>query len=348
MKWLLICLTLPAAGPVAAGLLYYEGFDYPVAEDGLKYHGGFAATPDPASGCDADIAEGSLRYMDARGNALAVSGHHAVVDSHEETNTISNVAPVLRLPTQQPAGNEIWLSLVGRQTAGTTQRFFNVSLRAPDNTLQPHDPNSNMDEIIALGMPSGAADQVWCAWDRTTNGFLWTSAISQSASTELSLVVLRIELNAVDESLERYTLWVNPALGVPPPEDAGFSTVSVDSDFAAWSDLEQLRLAAGYYEGNSSAWTVDEIRIADTWQEALPFLPLDVTAFSAGAAAGQWKINWPAAPGFSDSVEWSPDLVQWFGYPASLRVNGPVPATGEYITPAESPPRRFFRVRREY
>src|SRR4051794_11707213 len=121
MKWLLFFLMLPVPRPVAAGLLYYEGFDYPVAEDGLKYHGGFAATPDPASGCDADIAEGSLRYMDDHGNALAVSGHHAMVDTHEETNTISNIAPVLRLPTQQPAGNEIWISLVGRQMAGTTQ-----------------------------------------------------------------------------------------------------------------------------------------------------------------------------------------------------------------------------------
>ena len=339
-------LMLLACTPIHAGLLYYEGFDYPVAEDGLKYQGGFAATPNPASGADADIAAGSLRYLDAAGNALITRGHHAGVDSHEERATVSNIAPVLQLPGPQPAGREIWISFMGQQTAGTTLRFFNLSLRAPDDTLQPADADASMDEIIALGMPSGAADPLWRVWDRSTGANLWTSAISTTPSTQLSLIVARFELNAVENLTERYTLWVNPPLGLPPSDATGFSMTSADSNLAAWSDIEQIRLAAGYNAGSPSGWNVDEIRIADTWEEALPYLPLRITALQPGTTPGQWKISWLAAPGFTESVEWSPDLTQWFSYPSSLRLNGPEAGAAEFETPPESPQRRYFRVRR--
>ena len=339
--------TCPAA-PTQAGLLYYEGFNYPEEEDGLKYHGGFAATPAPAAGADADIESDSLRYMDAAGNTLQTSGHHAKIDTHEERATISNIAPVLRLPSQQPSGNELWISFVGQQTAGSTLRFFNLSLRAADNTPQPADADSNIDEIVALGMPSGAGEPLWRLWDRGTNANLWASAISTTPSTQQCLILARVELNAVDGLLERYTLWVNPRLGLPPAEADGFSMVSGASDFNTWSDLEQLRLAAGYNAGDPSGWKVDEIRFADTWQEALPHWPLTITSTVAGTSPGRLQIGWMAAPGFTDSVEWSPDLTQWFPYADSLRLNGPVAGPVTYETPAGGSGPRYFRLRRAF
>ena len=337
-----------AVAPTQAGLLYYEGFNYPVAEDGLKYQGSFAATPDPAAGADADIAPDSLRYMDAAGNTLQTTGHHAHVDTNEEAATISNIAPVLRLPAQQPSGNELWISFVGQQTAGSTLRFFNLSLRAADNTLQPADADSNMDEVVILGMPSGAGEQLWRLWDRGTNANLWTSAISTTPSTQQSLIVARVQLNAVDGLLERYTLWINPRLDRPPAEADGFTMVSAASNFNVWSDLEQLRLAAGYNAGDPSGWKVDEIRFADTWQETLPYLPLTVTSLLPGTLKDQVRIEWMAAPGFTDSVEWSPDLTQWFPYADSLRLNGPVAGPVVYETPAGGSGPRYFRVHRAY
>ncbi|MDB6071997.1 MAG: hypothetical protein JWL81_3168, partial [Verrucomicrobiales bacterium] len=318
-------LTLLVLGAASARgeLLYYEGFNYPVAEDGLKYQGGFAANPDPASGVDADIAPGSLRYMDASGNVLPASGNHALVDAHEERATVSNIAPVFRPPAPQPAGNVIWISLLGQQVAGSTVRFFNFSLRAPDDTLQPPDGDTNMDEIVAIGMPSGAAAQRWHVWDRSTGGNLWTPAITQTPSTTLSLALARVELNAVNGDLERYTLWMNPPLGKAPDEAEGIAMVSQQSDFAAWSDLEQIRLAAGQNPAASTGWTVDEIRIADSWQEALPWQSLTATVETAPQPAGALQVRWISAPGFTDEVEWSTDLEHWFSYPNSVRTNGP-------------------------
>lgn len=331
--------------PVAAGLLYYEGFEYGVAEDGLKYQGGFAANPDPSSGVDADIAAGSLRYMDLAGNVLLVRGNHALIDAHEERATVSNIAPVFQLPGQAPTGGEIWLSFVGQQVAGTTVRFFNLSLRAQDNTLDPADADTNMDEIIALGMPSGAGEQLWRVWDRGTGANLWTSAISTTPSTQLCLILARVELNAVDGLLERYTLWVNPRLDQAPAESEGFSMVSNASDFNQWSDLEQIRLAAGHNANSPSAWVVDEIRIADTWHESLPYLPLQLSVVPPGPAA-PGKLEWTTAPGYTESPEWSPDLRQWFPLTVPVTLSGPGRAACELTLPAAGP--RYFRVRRSY
>lgn len=337
-----------AVAPTQAGLLYYEGFNYPVAEDGLKYQGGFAATPDPAAGADADIESASLRYMDAAGNTLQTTGHHAKIDTHEERATVSNIAPVLRLPTQQPSGKELWISFVGQQTAGSTLRFFNLALRAADDTLQPPDADTNMDEVVILGMPSGSGEQMWRLWDRGTNANLWASAISTTPSTQQCLILARVELNAVDGLLERYTLWINPRLDRQPAEAGGFSMVSAASDFNAWSDLEQIRLAAGYNAGDPSGWKVDEIRLADTWQEALPHWPLTITSAEPGTSPGRVRIGWLAAPGYTDSVEWSPDLTQWFPYLDSFRLNGPTASAVTYETPEGGPGPRYFRLRRGY
>ena len=133
-----------------------------------------------------------------------------------------------------------------------------------------------------------------------------------------------------------------------PAEADGFTMVSGASDFNTWSDLEQIRLAAGYNAGDPSGWKVDEIRFADTWQETLPYSPLTVTSLLPGTLKDQVRIEWMAAPGFTDSVEWSPDLTQWFPYADSLRLNGPVAGPVVYETPAGGSGPRYFRVRRAY
>jgi hypothetical protein len=335
-----------ASGPSGAGLLYYEPFDYPVAEDGLKYNGGFAANPSPGSGSDADIGAENLRYMDANGLALVSRGSHALIDGHEERTTVSNIAPVLRLPHQQPAGDAIWISFIGQQVAGTTTRFFNLGLRAADNTIQPADGDTNMDEIVAFGMPSGAAAQVWHVWDRSTGGNLWASAPSTCASTQCSFIVARIELNAVEGFKERYTFWVSPLLDRPPAEAEGWSFISNDSDFDVWSDLEQIRLAAGYTAGAASGWQVDEIRIADSVAEVMPFIPLSFDSMTTDPDTGVMQLQWQPAPGYLETMEWSPDLRQWF--PQDLAMKLPPQGNASFqwfVPPGEN---RYLRLRRSY
>ena len=342
-----------------AGVLYYLPFatgynPAAVVEDGLvgqgvAGHGNFVATPSPAVGWDTDLLPTSLRYADSAGNALVTTGGAAYIDTSEETGTVSNIAPLMLTGVNAPAGQSIWLSFIGQQTAGTTARFFNLSLRAPDNTvLYPGnvgDSGTSPDEVCAFGMQSGSVSQVWQVWDRSTKGVGSTVRGTIIPSTNLVFILARVDLN-YDGNKDRFTMWVNPPLGSAPAEADGVSFVSTNTDFNGWADLDHIRLAAGYQDatGPSSSWKVDEIRIGDTREDVCPYLPFTLTTVTL--PTGEMRVTWQAAPGFTDTVEWSDDLGVWHPHAASSRVNPPGSVTATWDTPVITASRYFLRVTR--
>ena len=171
-------------------------------------------------------------------------------------------------------------------------------------------------------------------------------APSEIPSTQRVFILARIELNAEGVN-ERYTMWVDPPLGKIPDEALGLSFVSNYSDFNAWSNLYQIRLAAGYENntGPSSAWQVDEIRMGDTWQDATPYLPLKIVA-CAHTPTATLEITWNAGPNCTDTVEWSTNLTDWQPYPTSTRVNPPNSTLATWETPVQTEPHIYFRVSR--
>ena len=354
----LLFLSCCLAPSIQAGLLYYlpfaTGYDpAAIVEDGLKGqgvvgHGNFGETNANAS---ADLLPTSLVYVDAQGNTLATAGGAALIDSNEETADVSNIAPLALTGANAPAGNTLWISFIGQQTAGTTARFFNLGLRAPDNTFIVTPPNiwdsgNTEDEIIVFGMGSMSSSQVWHMYDRGTNSLGRILAPSEIPSTKRAFILARIELNA-EGSNERYTMWVDPPLGVVPDEGVGLQFVSVNSDFNAWSNLFKIRLAAGYQNatGPSSAWQVDEIRMGDTWQDVTPYLPLQIVACTR-TSTNTLEVTWSAAPNCTDTVEWSTDLAEWHPFATSTRINPPSSVLATWETPVQTEPRVYFRVSR--
>ncbi|MEI6537283.1 MAG: hypothetical protein WCN98_18215, partial [Verrucomicrobiaceae bacterium] len=249
MKFVVVSLLILLIRAGSAGLIVpWESFGYLPGEDALSGGLGGFATTSPATSANTDIVAGSLRYTDSAGNSLVTADNSALVDGADETATVSNIKPI---SLSAVAGNTLWLSFVGQQTAGTNARFFNLGLRGPDNTIQPPDSNNTSDEILAIGMPTASSaetsptpPQQWRIWDRTTGGAGWNYSISNTPTTQVSFLLVKIELNAVD-TRERYTLWVNPRLDLAPDPAEGFSFVSTDSDFAAWINITELRLGAG-------------------------------------------------------------------------------------------------------
>ena len=146
---------------------------------------------------------------------------------------------------------------------------------------------------------------------------------------------------------ERFTLWVNPRLDTAPEESAGFSFISTKSDFSNWSQLNEIRLAAGFTSaaGPSSAWQVDEIRIGDTREDVCPLVPFRITQV-VRLPSGAVQVTWFAPPGCTDTVEWSSDLIHWQPYPASTRTNPPASVTALWETPVSSETALFLRIRR--
>ena len=251
-------------------LFYYEPFAYPAEPDALIKHGGFEPTSRYTSD-KADILPGSLSYTDAVGNQLVTTGNSTVLDASEKGQTISVMVPVA-FPSSEPV-DEVWISFLGRQTAGTTASFFNLCLWAPDNTIPPGDANPDPDEILAIGLPSLSPHQVWQIWDRGTGVSKSTFAASSNSTTTPCFVVVRLSVNFAQSPMERVTLWINPRLGMSPPEAAGVSYLSEGSDIESIHQIKRVRLGVGRKNPNSpgSGFAVDEIRLGPTWASVTPY-----------------------------------------------------------------------------
>lgn len=342
-------------------LIPWESFHFTArGEDALAGQGGYAAN----GSLNADILETSLRYTDSAGNTLVTSGYSVEVDGADETGVVSNTKPI---DFSAYTGGAIWFSLVAKQTAGTNARVMNLGFRAPDNTIVPADSNTTEDEILVVGLPTAGslpvgayAPQKWRIWDRTTGGAGSNLAIYElnpgnplAKETEsVSFLVVKIELNAVGIN-ERFTLWVNPRLDAEPSSGTGVSFVSSNSNFASWSDLTQLRLAAGHTTSGTapgSSWQLDDIRVGTTAADVMPYIPFQVVNIQQTPSNGL-ALTWPAMPGITEGVEWSTDLQEWHPYPASLRTNLETPTLNtELFSTWETPPMgggsRFHRVQR--
>ena len=263
-------LKAPPRRSLTGGLFFHEPFAYPPETDALAKHGGFHATGRYTSD-KADIIPGSLSYTDTAGNRLVTHGNSASLDAGSKGQTVSLMTPVA-LP--MAPDTEIWISFIGRQTAGSNANFFNLCLWAPDNTIQPADNNTDPDEILAIGLPTKSPRQVWQIWDRGTGIPQSMSAVTSFPTTSASFVVVRLSANVAPGNLERATLWINPRLGMTPPEAAGFSYLSKDSDLESIDQIKRIRLGVGRKSPNSpaSGFVVDEIRLGPTWGSVMPYL----------------------------------------------------------------------------
>ena len=260
----------PPRMPLPPGIFFIESFDYPVGENLLPEYGYFRKYPTESAA--ADIIPNSLEYTDAAGNRLLTKGNAAHVDTEKESHQVDDITPI-SLPPDTP--DIIWLSLIAKQTAGTTDRFFNLSLRAPDNTSKPMDNDKMDDEILAVGISSKADHQVWRIWDRTISQQETRFKESTTPSTSQTFLLVRMEANVDGGHYERYTLWVNPLLGQPPAESAGFTFTSMHSNVERWTQLTKMRLGAGFGTGpmQSSGFIVDEIRLGVSASIVMPIAP---------------------------------------------------------------------------
>jgi hypothetical protein len=336
--------------PVHADLLYEESFSsvrFPINEDGLKNYGGFGPNETSGGGTSvANLMPAGLTYVDSAGNALATSGKHVLVDAADESASISQIHVLATKWNAPQVSDTIWLSFIGRQTAGTSARFFNLALR-----VNPPPSGTSPFEAVAFGMPSvipaDPAKEFWRIWDRSSTDPLSNFAMSEIPTQTQVFLLARLESNVNASDLERYAVWFNPRLDQAPNESAAVGFTSSASDVTAWSDISEIRLGAGYtnVNGPASSFVIDEIRVGTTWKDVTPYLAMNATSVQLGAN-GSTTISWTAAPGAQDTVQWSTNLIDWEPYPTSTRVN----PTGSEIATWTSPPtaqtRLYFRVSR--
>jgi len=351
---LLMITGLLVSAPFAKATLFFEdSFDYPVGEDALTTTPLWSSVRFPGS--DGDIIAGSLSYTDDAGRQLRTRGAKALIDTADEPEEVRHRTP-LNLSTH--TGPALWVSLLGLQTAGDAQRFINLAFMTPDDTVQPPDRNNtDDDEAFSLGIASPTSPSGWSLYNRAVNNGRQT-ALSQVPTSQMSLLVGRVELNFEGGIAERYTFWINPPLGSPPDEAEGLSFLSADtlgepaSDFNAWTDLIAMRVGAGVARAPSPAasWLVDEIRVGSGWADVLPWSPpLELLAPLPTLRPGSdTTLTWRPAPGRIDVVESSSDLLTWVPYEASRHTGTEGETSASFTCPIPAGANTFYlRVRRE-
>jgi hypothetical protein len=124
----------------------------------------------------------------------------------------------------------------------------------------------------------GAGGSVFAGKSGTTTTFglevtgSITSTTTSITTGDVYLLLTCLEFGAVAGGLDRISLYVNPPVDGTIPAVADAVRTDLDLD-----NLQYL------YLNNSGGWTTDEIRVATTWQSAIPEPALLPWAFGAVA-----------------------------------------------------------------
>lgn len=168
---------------------------------------------------------------------------------------------------------------------------------------------------------------------------IWRETTTQQFDTGIDFVPGELFNFFATIDLENNT-WSADVDGLPLFEDAVFTDQPGlrDLGFVAFEwDLTALSPAA---HGDNF------LVVADLIIRQPPIAPLPVTTANF-AVDGTVTLSWQTAPGWTDQVQFSSDLVTWdSSLPHSLFPSGAAPAPVNFTAPSTDAPRRFYRVRR--
>ena len=282
---LALCLAAPVTLP--AELFVYEGFDYPIAPDGLAAQNGgigFNTAWDDVAN-DGEILAAGLSYTDGGGRILQTSGNMARMDG----STVGTSVNFRGIDASQYAGaNVLYFSFLGQKIPsglGTPLDSRAVNLAIFSGTS----------ERVSVGhgtnTPAGGFNGEY-RWGFFTNGNGNNGQVGDTTNAHYSqfniqssaFIVLKIELNANGVN-ERMSLYVNPSLDAEP---AVPSAIVIDTRDVAtvMSDLNRFRPFGGNQNANGAGiLNLDELRVGSTYADVTPFIPEPGCATLAACAA---------------------------------------------------------------
>ena len=257
-------LVLMAATTSQAALNAYEPFSYSPAGADLSGQGappsfGFSSAWAPG-GFNAsisnnyDLATPSLSF----GSLLTNGGR----TSSLPTTAIAGLTRDLSAPLGAP-GTTQYLSFLlrpeGTLHAGAFNGFFGLNL---ETAGEPE---------LYIGKPGGGAIGNYVIEDRGGSGQSVSNFLATPGQTVL--LVLKAEFNPAGAPSDRFTLYVNPTPGGAEP--ASFSAFKSDSNLGTVTGLTLY---------STGAFSIDELRVGDTFADVTPVVP-EPGALLAGAGA---------------------------------------------------------------
>lgn len=222
-----------------ATLLVYEGFDYgPGSIAGKTPSGSSSAWYGTGSGGSASGGTADVNAVGADYNGLLTTGGslHLTPESADLQITLDHAFTGIQ-----------YVSFLAQQTNDGT-RFVNFGLIGVGS------------QRFWIGR-QGGQDEQWRYW---ADGV--TETIPGTSVQDLSLVVLKVDMNAQDVSI-----YLNPEVGAPENTAAAL-TIALPSSITS---LSAVRFGAGYVRGGATTATAmfDELRIGTSYESVLPAIP---------------------------------------------------------------------------
>jgi hypothetical protein len=248
---------LPMAAEAA--LLAYDGFDYaPVGSDLSGKNGGFGfSTPWRPGGFNASINTNYDVQSDSLSFGELVTNGHRV-----RTNAVTAIAGLTRdllAPLGVP-GTTRYLSFLlrpeGQLHGGAFNGFFGLVLE------QPSEPE------LFVGKPGGGAIDRYVLEDR--GGGLQVASSNVTVVGQTVFLVLRAQFNAGNDL---FTLYINP---VPGGSEPAAGVVKNNSNMST---------VAGLTLYSTGAFSIDELRLGETFADVTPAIPEPASALLALCAA---------------------------------------------------------------
>jgi hypothetical protein len=238
--------------PSTAQLVGYDGFDYSPAGADLVGRGGGAGFSGPwaPGGFNAsintnyDVAAGSLAY-----GPLATSGNRAATDA---TTSIAGVTRPLTAPLGAD-GTTAYLSVLfrpeGQLGGGAFNGFFGITF---ESVGEPQ---------LFIGKPGGGAINEYVMEDRGGSG-QFTSGVTAVVG-QTALLVLKAQFLPGNDL---FTLYVNPTPGGLEP---AFGILKNDVNVGPVTGLTIY---------STGAFSIDELRLGNTFLDVTPIVPAPAAA----------------------------------------------------------------------
>lgn len=257
-------LAAAGTGPAAsAGILVYEGFDYPVGSNLIGQNGGAGFSEAWRRRTGTSLGTSAIQAAGISYDSLATTGGQVFL---EGTAGGGSIDPIRTLSaTRGTDGTTTWISFLGERTGPTSGTFgpggTPTYVRAWNVAL--FDPNG---ERLAVGDATWSAalgqdNDVWGliqGGSASNPGTRWSNV----SLADPSLVVVRIDHAA--GATDKAYLWVNPSLATEPLTASAQATTTGDFTF------NQIRLFAGNPNPVGAQGIVDELRVGQTWFDVTP------------------------------------------------------------------------------
>lgn len=261
----LAAVILPMTLTAQASLLLSDGFDYASGTlTGNNGGTGFSSTWLTSGAGGATVATPGYTYTDTLGNALQTSGGYVSISGTSSGGVYRNFNAIT---AAAGTTTSYWVSVLMDTTGapyGASSDTSIIQLRTSGFT--------NLVSVGAFGTSANFRVRAVSGDAATT---IYSTASGVANSSNLSLIVLRIDVNTLSAGADAVYLWVNPDLNAEP--SIGNATSSITgTNFWNEGEFSLTNIRAGVENSGTAeakGLNLDEFRLGTDYASVLVTVP---------------------------------------------------------------------------